>query len=257
MGKMIGDYQADRLTISKIGRASWLVPVRKAQMELLDQNAGSMEDVRCNLMEMWRINRCFGGITALTRHLYPFLRQSAQPIRVVDIGTGSGEMGALLVRWTRQHGLLLLVGALDRSKRNLSVAHENAGTLQGIFFVQADACALPFADGQVDYFISSLFLHHLSPEQVVSVLRETYQQSRCGIVMSDLVRSYLPLLAFRFIQPLFARHYLTRYDGMLSIRRAYTPSELQSLAQAAGIETARVYSHFPWRMTLVAEKPRV
>ena len=75
--------------------------------------------------------------------------------------------------------------------------------------------------------------------------------------MSDLVRSYLPLVAFRLIQPVFAQHYLTRHDGALSIRRAYTPHELRSLAQAAGLETARVYQHFPWRMTLVAEKPRV
>jgi hypothetical protein len=92
---------------------------------------------------------------------------------------------------------------------------------------------------------------------VIDVLRETYNRSRHGIIMSDLIRGYLPLLAFRSIQFIFARHYLTRHDGTLSIRRAYTPDELRSLAQAAGIETARVYSHFPWRMTLVVEKPRV
>jgi hypothetical protein len=89
------------------------------------------------------------------------------------------------------------------------------------------------------------------------VLRETYQRSRRGIVMSDLVRSYIPLLAFPLIQPIFARNYLTRHDGLLSIRRAYTPRELRALAQAAGLETARIYCHFPWRMTLIAEKPGV
>ena len=86
---------------------------------------------------------------------------------------------------------------------------------------------------------------------------KSYNRSRRGIVMSDLVRSKLPLLAFHLLQPVFARNYLTHHDGRLSIERAYTPHELRSLAQAAGLETARVYSHFPWRMTLVAEKPRV
>jgi ubiquinone/menaquinone biosynthesis C-methylase UbiE len=249
--------KADHPIISEIGAASFLVPVRKDQAELLDQNVGTSGDVRTNLMEMWRMNRYFGGIGALTHHLYPLLRQSTQPVRVIDIGTGSGEMAILLAQWAKQNGLRILIGALDKSERNLSVAHENTKTIRDISTLQADACMLPLAENQVDYFISSLFLHHLSPDQVITVLRESYKCSRCGIVMSDLVRGYLPLVGFQLIQPVFARHYLTKHDGRLSIRRAYTANELRILAHAAGLETARVYSHFPWRMTLVAEKSRV
>jgi len=51
-----------------------------------------------------------------------------------------------------------------------------------------------------------------------------------------------------------ARHPLTRHDGALSIRRAYTPGELHALALAAGLPQPRVYSHWPWRMTLVVER---
>jgi hypothetical protein len=75
--------------------------------------------------------------------------------------------------------------------------------------------------------------------------------------MSDLVRGYLPLVAFHSIAPLLARNALTRHDGALSIRRAYTPDELAHMARQAGIENARVYAYFPWRMTLVVEKAHV
>ena len=255
METIIEGDEADYRTISEMGATSFLIPTRTDQPELLDQDVGSMADVRTNLIEMWRVNRYFGGVKALTCHLYPLLLQGSQPLSVVDIGTGSGEMGALLTRWAKQNGRHLLICALDKSERNLLVAREKI--IDSMNLMQADACALPFAEGQVDYFISSLFLHHLSPEQVIGVLRETYHRSRRGIVMSDLVRSYIPLLAFQLIQPVFARHYLTRHDGSLSIRRAYTPQELCSLARAAGLETARIYRHFPWRMTLVAEKPGV
>src|SRR5262249_43148999 len=105
-----------------------------------------------------------------------------------------------------------------------------------------------------DYFISSLFLHHLTPEQVITFLTETYRVAKQGIVMSDVTRGRLPLVAFKLGQPIFARSFLTRHDGAISIQQAYTPSELQQLAQAAGIPSARVYRHFPWRMTLVADK---
>jgi ubiquinone/menaquinone biosynthesis C-methylase UbiE len=233
-----------------IGRASFLIPARQEQPELLDQGAGSMTDVRANLSEIWRINRVFGGIDALTRHLYPCLRKHTRPVQVVDLGTGSGEMGSLLMSWAERHRQQIAVSMLDLSERNLSVAAEHMTS--GVRLVQANALALPFARDQIDYFISSLFLHHLSPDQVVSLLRETYQRARHGIVMSDVTRGYLPLAAFRLVQPLFARHYLTRHDGVVSIKRAYTPKELRSLSHAAGIETARVYEHVPWRMTLVA-----
>lgn len=255
MKAVVESDEAYYRTSSEMGVASFLIPKREQQAELLDQDLGSMADVHSNLIEMWRLNRYFGGIAALTRHLYPLLRQGSQPLRVVDLGTGSGEMGALLAQWAKQNNRQLVICALDKSGRNLSVAREKA--IDDVHLVQADASALPYAGLQVDYFISSLFLHHLSPVEVIGVLRETYHCAHRGIVMSDLVRSYLPLLAFRLIQPVFARHYLTRHDGALSIRRAYTPHELRSLAQAAGLETARVYVHFPWRMTLVAEKSGV
>ncbi len=97
-------------------------------------------------------------------------------------------------------------------------------------------------------------MHHLSPEKLTRVLEEAYGLARVALIMSDLVRGWLPYLAFKLVQPVFARSYLTRHDGALSVRRAYTPGELGRLALRAGLPDARVYAHFPWRMTLVAQK---
>jgi hypothetical protein len=77
--------------------------------------------------------------------------------------------------------------------------------------------------------------------------------ARRGVIMSDLARGWLPLAAFKLVQPIFARHPFTRHDGALSIRRAYTAAELRALAGAAGLRAARVHTHWPWRLTLVSE----
>ncbi|MGH2522842.1 MAG: hypothetical protein ACRDH2_10105, partial [Anaerolineales bacterium] len=87
-----------------------------------------------------------------------------------------------------------------------------------------------------------------------ALLHSAFVIARRGVVMSDLIRGWLPYLSFKLIRPIFARNALTRHDGALSIRRAYTPAELRRLAGAAGMPGARVYAHWPWRMTLVVDK---
>lgn len=219
--------------------------------ELLDIGEGSLEDVRASLRDLERISRYLGGTFAVTRHLYPRLRKLKAAV-IADIGTGSADLPAQIVRWAGRQGIDLRVLALDFSARNLDIARSNA--YPAINLIQADANHLPFARSQVDYVISSLFLHHLPPESVVALLRESYARARCGIIMSDLERGWMTLAGFKLVQPLFARSYITRNDAAASVRRGYTPAELQAMARDAGLMNARVHRPFPFRMTLTADK---
>jgi ubiquinone/menaquinone biosynthesis C-methylase UbiE len=231
---------------------SLFVPPRYDQPELLDLGLGSPTDTAANLAEMWRINRDLGGFRALTRHLYPRLLAVKESITLADLGSGSADIPLALVRWARIRSVQLRVFALDWAERCLTVARTRVSGTPEINLLQADAGHLPFE--KVDFIISSLFLHHFSPEAVVEILRVACAHACRGIVMSDLVRGWLPYFAFKLIQPVFARNALTRHDGALSIRRAYTPTELLELALQAGLPNPKVYTHWPWRMTLVADK---
>ena len=233
--------------------SSLFVPRRTDTPELLDLGVGTDADVKANFADLWRINRYLGGLSALTQHVYPRLLKHEGSPTLVDIGTGSGDIGAVIINWAHKHRIDLKLWGLDLSARNLALTH-NTSDRPFDTRIQADALHLPFKAGSVDYYISSLFLHHLSPDNVKKLLTETFQCANKGIIMSDLTRGWLPQVAFKISQPIFARNFLTRHDGMASIRRAYTPDELLHLAQAAGLSNARVYKHWGWRMTLVAEK---
>ncbi len=227
---------------------------RIERQEMLDLGLGSDQDVAENLAEMQRINDYLGGTRALTRHLYPLLSRQTGPVTILDLGTGGAGLPALLVGWARKMHLPLRVLGVDWSRRNLAVARRETRQIPEIQLLQADAMALPLGSGQVDYVISSLMMHHLSAEQLVRLLRQAYQLARRAVIMSDLVRGWLPYLSYQLITPVFARNILTRQDGALSIRRAYTTDELGTLARRAGLPGPHLYAHFPWRMTLVAEK---
>jgi len=231
-----------------------LALTRTNQPELLDLGVGSQADVQANLAEMWRSHRYLGGLPALTRHLYPRLLDHFGPVSVLDLGSGSAHVPRAVAAWAYQMGIPAQVIAVDWSARNLSAAQGYAVDAPDVLMIRADASQPPFAPASVDYVISTLFLHHFAPDALIGLLRTAAQIARRGLIMSDLVRGWMPLAAFRLAQPVIARSYLTRHDGALSIRRAYTPDELRDLAQAAGLVGARVHTHWPWRMTLVADQ---
>lgn len=237
-----------------IGRGAWLVPPRAVEAELLDLGHGSAQDARDNLAEMWRINRFLGGLRALTAHLDPRLPQDGSPVTLADLGTGSAEMVAYLARRLRRRGHAARVLAVDWAARHLAIAAERGTGPPDVLLLRADAAHLPLPAQGVDFIISSLFLHHFGPDDAADLLRSAYACTRRSLIMSDLVRGWLPLAAFRLTQPVFARNYLTRHDGALSVRRAYTPAELRALAHRAGLEGAQVHTHWPWRMTLVVDR---
>ncbi len=227
---------------------------RTEEIEWLDEGRGSQADVAANLEEMWQLNRWLGGLNALTRHLYPRLRAAGGPCAVLDLGTGSAQVPLAIARWARAQPGGVTVTGVDWAERNLAVARGQTRDMQPVRLLRADALRLPLAERSADFVISSLFIHHFEPGPAVELLRAAYAVARRGLIMTDLVRGRLPQLAFGLVQPALARHPLTRHDGRLSIQRAYTPSELRGLAAAAGLPGARVYTHWPWRMTLVVDR---
>lgn len=237
-----------------MGTASLLVPPRRDEPELLDLGEGTPADVQTSFADLWRINRYLGGVRSLTRHLYPRLRDQAGVVSIADIGTGSAEIPALIARWAARHQRKVSIFGFDLANRNLDLARSFVQPLRNVHLARANAQTLPLAAESVDYVISSLLLHHFDPDGVIELLREFSSRARRGIIMSDAERGWLPYIGFKLAQPIFARSYLTRYDGAVSVRRAYTPDEFRQMAQAAGLNNARVHRHPLWRMTLVADK---
>lgn len=230
---------------------------RQDAEELLDLGQGTQAEMEASLRDLWRINRYLGGLNALTRPLFQRLRvagANGQPVTVVDIGAGSAEIAHFIARWARRSGLRLNMIALDLTARHLAIARARLPIHSGVHLVQANADCLPFAPGEVDYFISSLFMHHFSPPMLASLLKQAFSLARRGIVMSDVARGVLPLVGFMLVQPIFARSPLTRYDGVVSAKRAYSPGELLALADEAGLNHAHILHGFPFRMTLVSDK---
>ena len=242
----------------EIGSSGFLTPRRVSCEELLDQGAGTLQDVRQSLDEMWRMNRLFGGNRLLMQHLAGRLKAQTGRVSVVDVGAGSGKLIRNIAKQAGRSNVDINPLGVDIASRHLVIARENLDqTDNHTLLLQADAMHLPFASNSVDYFISSLFMHHFEPDELTHLLHRLYRSAKRGIIMSDLRRNSFSLLGFRVIQPVLARHELTKHDGLASFRRAYTPRELHAIASDAGIVEPRIISDLPWQMTLIANKRHV
>lgn len=235
-------------------RDRWWLPTRLDGEEWLDQGNGTPEAIDQSLADLRRINRWLGGMRGLASHLYPRLQACrTAPVRVLDLGAGGCPIPEAVARWARRTRIPLRILALDLRHAHLQWARRNVQTWPGIALIQGDVLAPPFAEGCVDFVISSLFLHHFTAEALIQVLPKWAGLARRSLLMMDLVRHPVPYWFMKATSPVFARSAITRHDAAVSIRRAYRPQELQRIAAEAGFEHARVCTYFPYRMILIID----
>jgi len=232
-----------------------LVPRQVDRPELLDMGRGTHAQVRQSLHDIQRINTYLGGATVVLDGTMQLLQKHRlRQASILDIGTGSAYIPQRLVALAARRQINLQAVALDNSFRHLKIAREDIGNASALNLLQADAFRLPLPDNSVDIVISSLFLHHFRPEQIVLLLNEFTRVARVGWVMGDLVRHYVPLVFFRLAWPVFARSHLTRHDGTASLLRGYTVDEMQQIVTQCQARDIAVNTHFPYRMSVVWEQ---
>jgi 2-polyprenyl-3-methyl-5-hydroxy-6-metoxy-1,4-benzoquinol methylase len=228
---------------------------RAGEAEWLDAADVSGRDVASNLAEIAATNRALGWTALMVGYVAPLAATLPRhrPLAVLDVATGGADVPRALVTWARRRGLPLTVTAVDRNPRVLEVARSASAGFPEISLVEADALALPFADGAFDVALCSLALHHFEPGAAVDVLRGLARVARAGIVVADLERSMLGYAGARALTLLW-RSPLTRHDGPLSVRRSYTHEEARDLLRRAGLAHGTVTRHFPCRLVLQARR---
>jgi len=225
---------------------AFLVPPRRPSRERLDDPGLSAAEMRLSLADLRMVNRRWGASRAIERHLRS--RVASWPdarVAVLDVGAGSGDVSLRLRRSLSRAGLRATVVALDRQWRHLAAGRSLGGGTPPLP-VAADAFALPFPDGAFDFAVSTLFLHHFSPEENRRLLAEFRRVSRRGFAALDLRRHRIPELFVSLAGRVLFRTRISVEDGAASVRQAYTPEEVLEVARAVDAH-ARAERVFPFR----------
>jgi 2-polyprenyl-3-methyl-5-hydroxy-6-metoxy-1,4-benzoquinol methylase len=224
---------------------------RRLRPELMDQPGLAIAEHARALNGLRRLNVA----SAASRQLWNAIARhaSAQPgqrLRLLDIASGGGDVAFALWKLAKRGGIELQILGLDVSSTACAQAAERCRpTGTAIIFQCADVTTDALPRG-FDVVTSSLFLHHMSWKQAISVLRKMRDTARL-LVISDLRRSAFGYALAHAACRVLTRSPIVRYDGPQSVASAFTLSEMRELCREAEMPDAIVRRAWPSRLMVI------
>lgn len=228
---------------------------RSDEAELMDDPSVDLETFRACLADLAKVN----AVTLARVPTLDFLGRlrragrldPGRPIEIVDAGSGYGDALAGIAAWAKRRGLAVRLTGVDLNPWSAQIAQAaHPGVAR---FVTGDVFA---HEGETDIVVSSLFTHHLSDDDVVSFLQWMEGHATVGWFVNDLHRHAFPFYGFGLLARLMRWHRFVRHDGPVSIARAFTPADWETLLTRAGLtDVAQVRWRFPFRLCVERIKP--
>lgn len=222
---------------------------RTVTPELLDSPDCPPNEIQRSLRDLNLVNRWFGGIST-TRSLIARVAGTTgkKHFSLLEVAAGRGEVPRAAAQQLARLGITLDITDLDVAPSHLQPGHRA---------LAADALALPFRDSSFDLVSSNLFAHHLEPDQLAAFIQEALRVSRVAVLINDLLRHPMHLGLVYAGFPLL-RSYVSRVDGVASVRRAYIPEEMKtilaSVSQNDSIPKLEICRHYLFRMGVIIWK---
>jgi ubiquinone/menaquinone biosynthesis C-methylase UbiE len=226
---------------------------RSYELEHIDRGDYTAAEYEGCIAELQLVNEWLGDSRTLKRTLFKHIEKNGlRSFSVLDVGAGSGQLLRVTAGWARETARDFRGVGLELNERSAQAIDEESKQFAEIQSVRADARQLPFADGEFDYVICSLFTHHFVELQIINILREMSRVARRRIFVIDLHRHPVAYYFYITIGKLILHNRLLRTDGALSILRSFKRRELYELADRAELKDATVTRHFPYRLVLSA-----
>ncbi len=201
-------------------------PERAAGLrELMDDPDCDPDRLAATLRRFDLVNRSIGGWGRLWRQqLRPALTDLGRPARVLDIGSGGGDVIARLAAFARRDGVQVDWLGIDPDQRALAVARRFER--DDVHFRSTDAAALRAEGARFDLVLSNHVLHHLGAAERAAFVDDSLALSSGPVLHADIERSALAYALYAVGITAIEHGTFLRVDGLRSIRRSYRGDEL-------------------------------
>ncbi len=240
------------------GAARFDDALRSDKPEILDLDGvpQGLKDFTMRLLH--RFNVTLGSYDAWTRAVLDALGDR-DPAHVYDLAAGTGGYARHLAKHPPA-GRSLRITSSDLRDDYVAVgrraaANEGAATVTWEARDALDLRELRERD-DVDLFLCTQAVHHLSPGMVVRMISQAIHTAPGGILIIDIYRSAAAALGTVALISASTPWPVLTWDGFQSVRRAYTPAEFTLLARLAGASHVDAKPLGPGWLTLHARGTR-
>jgi 2-polyprenyl-3-methyl-5-hydroxy-6-metoxy-1,4-benzoquinol methylase len=203
-----------------------------AVLEMMDRPQPVSAELERDLERIRQLNRWFGSYRLVLGFVRRWMR-AGNKLRIVDLGTGSGDIPRLIIDYARKASARVEIDALDRQPATLEIARRLSVNYPEIAYREANILEWNCLDAY-DITLCTLALHHFSNEDAVRLLHRCREVSKGFVLVSDLRRNFPLVGGVYLLTALIFREPMTRYDARLSASRAFSFSEMRDLARQAG-----------------------
>jgi 2-polyprenyl-3-methyl-5-hydroxy-6-metoxy-1,4-benzoquinol methylase len=227
---------------------------RSYKKEYLDSDNISTRDLYQTLVELDVINTYLGGYKATLQGMKDILKTNRPIHNIMDIGFGGGDSIKQLAKFAERRNLSMYFYGVDLKMDCINYAEENLASLENKQLICDDYRNIsPALLEKIDVIHCSLFLHHLTDEEIVGLFKFG-KAHHCIILANDLHRHWFAYYSIKWLTALFSKSWLVRHDACLSVRRAFRKKELESLLQQAGYTNYSVKWSWAFRYIVTANE---
>jgi ubiquinone/menaquinone biosynthesis C-methylase UbiE len=229
-----------------------LTPGRRNEPELMDAPGLPEAEVAAAYQVLEKVNQQLGNLRSMRRELRRFLAEEGPGVArvtLLDLGSGSGDIPRALREALANRAIAGITIALDHAPTALKLARRDP-----LEVVRGDALRLPFGDGSIDVVTAIKFAHHFDGPALSRLVAEIARVARRRVIVLDIRRHWLAYWGFVAWSRLLTRNRLVRFDGPLSVLRAFTAAELLATTTPLSAFEWTVRSYAGFQLALVGRR---
>jgi 2-polyprenyl-3-methyl-5-hydroxy-6-metoxy-1,4-benzoquinol methylase len=227
--------------------------VRSDGLEIMDDLDCKGKVVDQTLRELDFINHWLGG-NDVTINAVKFVWNSIpkdQTITIADLGCGSGEMLRILEVLAKKENRKVELKGFDANPNITSFAKKHPKNSNNISYHAVNVFSQEFQNQKFDIILATLFMHHFTEAELVSLFSSLKKQTSAAIIINDIHRHPLAYHSIKLLTKAFSRSSMVKFDAPLSVLRAFTKPELQTILRKAKISTYELTWKWAFRWQLI------
>ena len=212
---------------------------RSIETEWMDDLSVSGDELHKTLDQIARLNQLLGGnhitLDGVKRLLHH--HNTTEPIHIVDLGCGNGDLLRALSKFGKKHNYTFKLTGIDANEATIQYAISLSQSFSDIEYRCMDFFSDQFKQLQYDIALATLVMHHFEHEELDALLKIISKHTKLGVVINDLHRHKLAYYLFKLIG-IFIKSKKARQDGLISILRGFKNVELQQLSNKLNLNSA-------------------